>query len=87
MYSTMSRACYQCPYNKTDCYRENCILADGNVKTIEVINRLMPGPPIHICKGDTIVVNLENRLRSERVTSIHWHGITQKVAYLDTKYQ
>lgn len=82
LYSTMSRACYECPKNLTDCLRENCILADGFIKSIEVINRLMPGPSIQVCKGDTVVVNLENRLRSERVTSIHWHGIKQK----DTPY-
>ena len=84
MYSTLGRACYNCPLNYTDCLRENCILADGKIKTIEVINKLMPGPSIQVCKGDTIVVNLMNMLRSQRVTSIHWHGIKQKgTPYMD----
>jgi L-ascorbate oxidase len=83
-YSTLSAACFNCPYNYTDCLRENCILADGIVKTIEVVNKLLPGPSIQVCKGDTIVVNLENRLRSERVTSIHWHGLPQhNTPYMD----
>ena len=78
LYSTLSRACYFCPQNYTDCLRENCILADGIKKSIEVINKLLPGPAIQVCQGDTIVVNLENKMRSERVTSIHWHGIRQR---------
>lgn len=77
MYSTLGRACYYCPYNYTDCLRENCIFADGKLKSIEVVNKLLPGPPIQVCKGDTVVVNLQNLMRSERVTSIHWHGIKQ----------
>lgn len=77
MYSTLGRACFNCPRNFTDCLRENCILADGKLKTIEVVNKLLPGPSIQVCKGDTIVVNLNNMLRSQRVTSIHWHGIRQ----------
>ena len=77
MYSTASRACYDCPNNYTDCLRENCIFADGIKKTIEVINKLMPGPAIQVCEGDTIIVNLNNMMRTERVTSIHWHGVRQ----------
>lgn len=77
MYSTLGRACYNCPQNYTDCLRENCILADGTLKTIEVINKLLPGPSIQVCKGDTVVVNLMNMLRTQRVTTIHWHGIKQ----------
>ena len=84
MYSTLSRACYNCPHNYTDCLRENCILADGKLKTIEVVNKLLPGPSIQVCKGDTVVVNLENKLRSQRVTNIHWHGLRQHgTPYMD----
>jgi L-ascorbate oxidase len=44
----------------------------------------MPGPAIIVCKGDTVVVNLENNMRSQRVTSIHWHGIKQrKTPFMD----
>ena len=75
LYSTLSRACYKCPENYDDCFRENCILADGIIKSIETINRMLPGPAIQVCKGDTVVVNVNNMLRSQRITSIHWHGI------------
>jgi L-ascorbate oxidase len=77
-YSTMSRACYNCPNNLTDCARENCIAADGIERAVESVNRLIPGPSIQVCKNDVVIVNLENSLRSQRVTSIHWHGIKQK---------
>lgn len=76
-YSTASRACHNCPQNHTDCERENCIFADGLKKSIEVVNRLFPGPSIQVCRGDTIVVRLTNSVRSARVTSIHWHGLKQ----------
>ena len=74
----MSRACYNCPGNLTDCTRENCIVADGIERAVESINRLVPGPTIQVCKDDVIKVNLVNMLRSQRVTSIHWHGVRQK---------
>ena len=78
-YTTLSRYCYNCrKNNQTDCYREGCVTADGTARTVMVINRMLPGPSIQVCQGDTIVVNLHNKLRSERVTSIHWHGIKQK---------
>ena len=70
-YSTMSRACGNCA-NSTDCFKENCIVADGIERAVETINRLIPGPSIQVCKHDVIIVNLENLLRSQRVTSIHF---------------
>ena len=37
-----------------------------------------------MCYGDQVIVNVMNLLRSERVTSIHWHGILQKgTPYMD----
>ena len=76
-YLTLSRACYNCPNNKTDCLREQCIPANGIRKTIQVVNRLLPGPSIQVCQGDKIIVNVENHLKSGEVTSIHWHGQRQ----------
>lgn len=76
-YSTLSRACYNCPNNYTDCLREDCIPGDGIVKTIETVNRQFPGPYIQVCHGDSIVVKVHNKLRSQRVATIHWHGLTQ----------
>lgn len=75
LYSTMSRACFNCPQNYTDCLRENCVVTDGVAKPIEVVNKLFPGPAIQVCKGDTVVVNVRNLLRSYRGTGIHWHGM------------
>lgn len=74
----MSRACFNCPKNFSDCLREDCIPGDGITKSIETVNRQLPGPYIQVCKGDTIIVNVNNRLRSQRVVTIHWHGLTQK---------
>ena len=35
--------------------------------------RTMPGPPVAVCKGDTVVVDVINELETE-TTSIHFHG-------------
>lgn len=40
------------------------------------INRQLPGPPIHVCKNDIIVVDVDNQMEGT-ATSIHWHGILQ----------
>lgn len=47
-YQTMSKACYDCPYNITDCFRQDCIPADGMNRPLNVINRKMPGPAIEV---------------------------------------
>lgn len=47
-YQTMSKACYDCPYNLTDCNRIDCIPADGMRRALNVINRKMPGPAIEV---------------------------------------
>lgn len=46
-----------------------------------VINRMMPGPVIEVCFGDTIVVDVVNHLMGD-TTTIHWHGLHQR----DTPY-
>ena len=38
-YSTLSKACFNCPQNQTDCDREDCISGDGVKKSIIAINR------------------------------------------------
>ncbi|XP_050695782.1 uncharacterized protein LOC126985218 [Eriocheir sinensis] len=76
-YQTMSRACYGCPFNVTDCSRPHCIGADGVTRRVLVVNKQMPGPPIQVCQGDTVVVNVKNSLSSEGLT-IHWHGLTME---------
>ncbi|XP_069128829.1 uncharacterized protein [Argopecten irradians] len=73
---TLSKACRGCPYNVIDCYRPGCIPADGNDRAVLVINRMLPGPAINVCEGDTVVVNLHNKMAGQSM-SIHWHGILQ----------
>lgn len=49
-YQTMSKACYDCPFNITDCFRPDCIPADGMNRPLNVINRKMPGPSIEVSR-------------------------------------
>lgn len=49
-----------------------------------VINRMLPGPPIVVCQGDTIDILLYNSLHLFEATSIHWHGLRQRgTPYMD----
>ncbi|OXU25280.1 hypothetical protein TSAR_010875 [Trichomalopsis sarcophagae] len=80
-FSAMSKGCYDCPFNLTDCSRPHCIPVDGFQKTLFVANRQMPGPNVEVCVGDTVMVEVRNLMMSES-TTIHWHGIIQK----DTPY-
>ncbi|XP_072743518.1 uncharacterized protein [Anoplolepis gracilipes] len=72
-YYAMSKACYDCPFNITDCFRPHCIPADGIKRSLLVVNRQMPGPSIEVCQGDRIIVDMVNMLHSES-TTMHWHG-------------
>ncbi|KAH9491785.1 hypothetical protein Btru_029498 [Bulinus truncatus] len=76
-YYVLSKACHLCPYNVSHCSDPHCVAADGYARGIKVANRIMPGPAIQVCHGDTIEVTVDNRLESSEVTSIHWHGIMQ----------
>lgn len=75
-YETLSKACYDCPFNETDCFRPHCIYGDGVRKSILVVNRMMPGPTIDVCVGDMLIIDVENHLLGES-TTIHWHGLHQ----------
>lgn len=48
---------------------------DGFHRRMATVNGQYPGPLIEANKGDTIVVNVNNRLN--RSQSIHWHGLRQ----------
>jgi hypothetical protein len=48
---------------------------DGVFRPVITINGKFPGEMIRANEGDTIVVNVENRMVN--ATSIHWHGIFQ----------
>ncbi|XP_069937854.1 uncharacterized protein [Cherax quadricarinatus] len=79
-YQTMSRACYNCPKVKTDCDRPECIPGDGIKRRILVVNKQMPGPPIQVCHGDRVVVDVKNSLHDESLT-MHWHGLTMRAPF------
>ncbi|KAM3962212.1 uncharacterized protein ACR2FA_003712 [Aphomia sociella] len=82
-YQTMSKACFDCPYNLTDCSRPDCIPADGMNRPLNVVNRKMPGPAIEICQHDRLIVDVENDLMTEG-TTVHWHGQHQRGSpYMD----
>ncbi|XP_014604884.1 PREDICTED: L-ascorbate oxidase-like isoform X2 [Polistes canadensis] len=82
-YRTMSKACYNCPLNSTDCFRPHCIPADGIKRSILVVNRQLPGPSIQVCQGDRVIVDVINLLHSES-TTMHWHGLHHhKSPYMD----
>ncbi|XP_016844683.1 laccase-2-like [Nasonia vitripennis] len=74
--SSMSKACYDCPFNVSDCFRPHCMPTDGVQKTIVTANRQIPGPTIEVCVNDVIAVEVRNLMMSES-TTIHWHGIKQ----------
>ncbi|XP_013389794.1 laccase isoform X2 [Lingula anatina] len=83
-YLTLSKACYECPFNLTDCHRPHCIAADGHMRAVVAVNRQIPGPMIEVCEGDTLVVNVKNELEDGESTVIHWHGIHQMgTPYMD----
>nr|CAH7745046.1 unnamed protein product [Callosobruchus chinensis] len=82
-YHTLSKACYDCPYNVEDCFRKDCVPGDGNKRPIVTVNRRIPGPSVQVCHNDVIIVDVTNKLMSEG-TTIHWHGQHQKeTPYMD----
>ncbi|XP_043270972.1 laccase-1-like [Venturia canescens] len=72
-YYAMSKACYNCPFNATDCFRPHCVPADGVKRSIQVVNRRMPGPSIEVCQGDRLIIDVTNMMLAES-TTMHWHG-------------
>ncbi len=62
-YKSLSKACYDCPNNLTDCDRPHCITANGVERPLISINRMLPGPLIQVCQNDIINVVVTNNLR------------------------
>ncbi|XP_069100902.1 uncharacterized protein [Argopecten irradians] len=58
---------------------EEVVTADGYEipRVVTVANGSLPGPPLIVYEGQTVVVNVINKLSSDGVT-IHWHGVPQK---------
>ncbi|GFN83923.1 multicopper oxidase [Plakobranchus ocellatus] len=77
-YWTLSKACFDCPFNKSDCFLPHCVSTDGVSRGITVVNRKLPGPSIEVCEGDTLEVEVYNDMQNSEGTSIHWHGILQQ---------
>lgn len=77
-YATVGPACGNCLNNtSSDCYKRDCVTADGVERPILTINRRLPGPSIQVCRGDTIVVDVNNKI-VDRVVTLHWHGVYQR---------
>ena len=79
-YNTMNEECGNCPINMPDCYRRNCIAINGHKRAVMVVNRMLPGPSIEVCQGDTIVVNVKNMAKFVEGVTIHWHGILHRTS-------
>ncbi|XP_065081288.1 uncharacterized protein LOC135703864 [Ochlerotatus camptorhynchus] len=76
-YSAMGSACWDCIRgNRAHCFHPQCVTANGLERSIVAINRKMPGPPIFVCRGDTIVIDVTNAMEGMSAT-IHWHGFHQ----------
>ncbi len=59
----------------------------GKTVKAQAINGQIPGPVLRFTEGDTAVIHVHNRLKSE--TSMHWHGLLlpnkfDGVPYLET---
>lgn len=62
--------------NVTSCLHKRCVTADGFSRGFLSINFLLPGPEIHVCKNDIVVVDVFNEADGVS-TSFHWHGMRQ----------
>ncbi|QRW24035.1 Multicopper oxidase [Rhizoctonia solani] len=68
-------------YNWTISMREGA--PDGFYRQMLVVNGQYPGPTIEANEGDTIIVNVKNKLPHVG-TSLHWHGLFQNgTAWMD----
>lgn len=60
---------------------EQPINITGRRRIATAVNGLVPGPIVRWREGDTVTVNVANRLKES--TSIHWHGIVRAPAAMD----
>ncbi|KAG8036027.1 hypothetical protein G9C98_004606 [Cotesia typhae] len=56
-FHTLSKACGNCPANKTACLAKYCVSADGHHRGILTANRQLPGPSIQIFLSGVDVAN------------------------------
>ena len=45
----------------------------------------MPGPPVAVCKGDQVIVEINNKLHTE-VTTMHFHGKFKNLIFSFTEF-
>ena len=50
---------------------------DGIQRTVVAVNGTVPGPPLVVYEGQSLVLHVKNHLLSESIT-IHWHGLHQR---------
>lgn len=55
------------------------VTVDGYNRMAITVNETIPGPPIIVYEGQTVIVHVHNYLLSDSVT-IHWHGLHQKTS-------
>ena len=62
------------------------LMADGRKRAALTFNGQLPGPLLVVCEGDTVIVNLHNKIidgpvtnsdGSPNSTTIHFHGIRE----------
>nr|XP_023015827.1 laccase-like [Leptinotarsa decemlineata] len=65
--------CDNCQDNSTECSNSFCSITDSSSRGIITANRQLPGPSIHVCHNDILVVNVVNKIPGHSL-SIHWRG-------------
>ena len=60
---------------------DQVVTADGVNRMLEAVNGTLPGPPIVVYEGQTLIIHIKNMLLSTSAT-IHFHGLHQR----DTSY-
>ncbi|XP_041349808.1 laccase-25-like [Gigantopelta aegis] len=57
---------------------DDVITADGweDQRLVLAVNGTVPGPPIEVYEGQTVIVHVKNLMTSAS-TSVHWHGLHQ----------
>lgn len=53
------------------------IIANGVQRPVVVFNKTLPGPDIIVYEGQTVIIHVTNKMRSE-VFGVHWHGLYQR---------
>ncbi|XP_055904766.1 uncharacterized protein LOC129940445 [Eupeodes corollae] len=83
-YHAMGSACKSCGQGVVeDCDHHQCIVGDGTEKGVMSINRMIPGPAIHVCKEDMIIIDVVNNAHGT-AAALHWHGMhMRKTPHMD----